>query len=40
MFHQEVQKNEQVEFPDFWLVAGNPWELERMDVCYPVKGLL
>jgi starch phosphorylase len=37
MFHQEIQKNEQVEFPDFWLVAGNPWELERMDVCYPVK---
>lgn len=37
MFHQEIQRNEQVEFPDFWLVAGNPWELERMDVCFPVK---
>jgi starch phosphorylase len=37
MFHQEIQRNEQIEFPDFWLVAGNPWELERMDVCFPVK---
>jgi starch phosphorylase len=37
MFHQEIQHSEQIEFPDFWLVAGNPWELERMDVCFPVK---
>ena len=37
MFHQEIQRNEQIEFPDFWLVAGNPWEIERMDVVFPVK---
>ncbi len=36
-FHQEIRNNEQIEFPDFWLVAGNPWELERFDVCFPIK---
>lgn len=34
---QEIQNNEQIEFPDFWLVAGNPWELPRIDICFPIK---
>ena len=27
---------EQVEFPDFWLNFGNPWEIQRYDVIYDV----
>jgi starch phosphorylase len=37
MFHQEIYEDEQVEFPDYWLIAGNPWEVERMDVLFPVR---
>lgn len=36
MFHQEIRDGEQVEFPDYWLQHGNPWELERLDVVYPI----
>ena len=28
---------EQAEIPDFWLSKGNPWEIERSDVVYPVR---
>lgn len=37
MFHQLINDGYQVEFPDYWLVHGNPWEIERLDVTYPVK---
>lgn len=37
MFHQAIANGYQVEFPDYWLVHGNPWEIERLDVTYPVK---
>jgi starch phosphorylase len=37
MFHQAVKDGYQVEFPDYWLIHGNPWEIERLDVTYPVK---
>ncbi|KAI9326089.1 glycosyl transferase [Obelidium mucronatum] len=25
------------EFPDYWLNFGNPWEIERLDVCYEIR---
>eukprot|EP00276_Gloeochaete_wittrockiana_P015218 CAMPEP_0184345338 /NCGR_PEP_ID=MMETSP1089-20130417/13772_1 /TAXON_ID=38269 ORGANISM="Gloeochaete wittrockiana, Strain SAG46.84" /NCGR_SAMPLE_ID=MMETSP1089 /ASSEMBLY_ACC=CAM_ASM_000445 /LENGTH=912 /DNA_ID=CAMNT_0026675613 /DNA_START=14 /DNA_END=2752 /DNA_ORIENTATION=+ len=37
MFHQEIRDGEQVECPDYWLQHGNPWEVERLDVTYPVR---
>jgi glycogen phosphorylase len=37
MFYQKIKDGNQIEFPDYWLIHGNPWELERMDVIYPVK---
>eukprot|EP01094_Clydonella_sp_ATCC50884_P011936 TRINITY_DN2178_c0_g1_i1.p1 TRINITY_DN2178_c0_g1~~TRINITY_DN2178_c0_g1_i1.p1 ORF type:complete len:639 (-),score=193.80 TRINITY_DN2178_c0_g1_i1:66-1934(-) len=37
MFHQKIKDGEQVEFPDYWLAHGNPWEVERVDVVYPVR---
>jgi starch phosphorylase len=36
MFHQEIKDGYQVEFPDYWLSYGNPWEIERLDVEYPI----
>jgi starch phosphorylase len=36
MFHQEIKDGYQVEFPDYWLSFGNPWEIERLDIVYPV----
>lgn len=26
-----------MEIPDYWLRKGNPWEVERNDVVYPVR---
>ena len=26
-----------MEIPDFWLKQGNPWEIERPDVVYPIR---
>jgi starch phosphorylase len=26
-----------VEVPDYWLTFGNPWEIERVDLQYPVR---
>ncbi len=36
MFHQLIQNGFQVEAPDNWLRYGNPWEIERAEVIYPV----
>lgn len=36
MFYQKIIDKAQVEFPDYWLVHGNPWEIERQDVFYTV----
>ena len=36
MFAQRVLAGRQVEFPDHWLVAGNPWEFPRPEVQYAV----
>lgn len=27
---------EQMEMPDYWLSKGNPWEIERQDIYYPI----
>ncbi|KAH3732873.1 glycogen phosphorylase 2 [Pelomyxa schiedti] len=39
MFHQsfDPKTGEQVETPDYWLNFGNPWEIQRLDVTYPVR---
>eukprot|EP00190_Bangiopsis_sp_CCMP1999_P005735 CAMPEP_0198725658 /NCGR_PEP_ID=MMETSP1475-20131203/2918_1 /TAXON_ID= ORGANISM="Unidentified sp., Strain CCMP1999" /NCGR_SAMPLE_ID=MMETSP1475 /ASSEMBLY_ACC=CAM_ASM_001111 /LENGTH=873 /DNA_ID=CAMNT_0044487465 /DNA_START=98 /DNA_END=2719 /DNA_ORIENTATION=- len=38
MFEQRISKDGyQIEIPDYWLTYGNPWEIERLDVSYPVK---
>ncbi|MFC5431398.1 glycogen/starch/alpha-glucan phosphorylase [Paraburkholderia denitrificans] len=36
MFRQRIVNGEQVEAPDYWLHAGNPWEFPRPEVQYPV----
>ncbi|MDN3921955.1 glycogen/starch/alpha-glucan phosphorylase [Roseateles violae] len=36
MFAQRIQDGRQVEVPDDWLRLGQPWELPRPDVRYPV----
>ena len=37
IFKQEIRGGYQVEFPDYWLARGNPWEIERLDVTVPVN---
>eukprot|EP00741_Cyanophora_paradoxa_P011030 tig00020553_g10662.t1 len=37
MFEQRIKDGAQVEVPDYWLTFGNPWEIERLDVTYPVR---
>lgn len=37
MFKQHMHNGYQAENPDYWLNFGNPWELERLDVHYPVR---
>ena len=37
MFKQEIENGEQHESPDYWLCNGNPWEVERLDVTYPIR---
>jgi starch phosphorylase len=36
LFFQRIERGAQVEHPDHWLRYGNPWELPRPDVFYPV----
>lgn len=35
-FYQKLKEGNQVELPYYWLSSGNPWEIERQDVTYPV----
>ncbi len=37
MFAQRIKDGRQVEYPDHWLVAGNPWEFVRPEVKYTVQ---
>jgi len=38
MFFQKISdEGYQIEVPDYWLTHGNPWEVERLDVTYPVR---
>ena len=37
MFRQTVTDGFQHEHPDYWLNFGNPWEIERPYITYPVK---
>jgi len=37
IFQQKIVDGRQVEHPDYWLTFGNPWEIERRDVAYPVR---
>ena len=37
MFEQRFVQGKQAESPDYWLTRGNPWEVERLDVQYPVR---
>jgi len=37
MFAQHINDGRQVEYPDHWLVAGNPWEFVRPEVKYTVQ---
>ncbi|MGQ9896238.1 MAG: glycogen/starch/alpha-glucan phosphorylase [Acidobacteriota bacterium] len=36
IFNQEIKNGEQIEQPDNWLQYGNPWEIARPEVLYPV----
>lgn len=37
IFEQVILQNKQIERPDYWLTKGNPWEIERLDVMFPVR---
>ena len=37
MFRQRIVDGRQVESPDYWLTAGNPWEFPRPEVNYRVR---
>lgn len=37
MFKQSIVNGYQVETPDYWLGAGNPWEIPRLDKFYSVR---
>ena len=37
MFHQKIIDGKQIEFPDYWLSHGNPWEVERLDIQHTVR---
>lgn len=37
MFYQRIQNGQQVEAADLWLRYGNPWDLARPKINYPVQ---
>ena len=37
MFAQRIVDGRQVEYPDHWLVSGNPWEFARPEVKYTIR---
>ncbi|KAJ3311997.1 Non-essential glycogen phosphorylase [Boothiomyces sp. JEL0838] len=36
IFEQSIVDGYQTEHPDYWLTFGNPWEIQRLDITYPV----
>jgi len=38
IFNQEIRDGRQVEKTDYWLHLGNPWEICRPEIAYPVSG--
>lgn len=36
IFRQQIKNGWQVETPDNWLKDGNPWEIKRSDLVYPI----
>jgi len=34
---QSIVNGFQHEQPDYWLMFGNPWEIERLNVSYPIS---
>ena len=36
MFAQQIQDGRQIEVPDDWMKAGNPWDVPRPDVAYTI----
>ncbi len=36
IFHQQIRNGYQIEKPDMWLQFGNPWDVVRPKVLYPV----
>jgi starch phosphorylase len=37
IFRQQIKNGWQVEVPDSWLKNGNPWEIPRRDLVFPVR---
>ena len=37
IFKQKIEEGYQIEVPDYWLLNGNPWEIERLDVQYEIR---
>ncbi|KAH7425846.1 hypothetical protein KP509_11G073600 [Ceratopteris richardii] len=37
LFHQKITKEGQEEVAESWLESGNPWEIPRLDISYPIK---
>ena len=37
IFRQHIIDGRQVEVPDNWLIFGNPWEIPRAEVVFPVR---
>jgi glycogen phosphorylase len=37
MFRQSIKNGFQHEQPDYWLLFGNPWEIERLNVTYTIS---
>ena len=37
IFRQKIENGYQIEQPDDWLRFGNPWEIERRDITFPVR---
>ena len=36
IFRQAIENFQQKEYPDYWLIKGNQWEIQRLDIKYKV----